>query len=80
MSDPRGQRGESGQPGSKAPFVIWGSMVAIGVLCVGMVVVYDCQRTEPYQDAEEVRPGDPPPLSAPVPDDGRPRPKAPDPY
>jgi hypothetical protein len=70
----------SDQPGSKAPLVVYGGIFGIGLLCVGMVVIYDCQRDEPYQDAVEVRPGDPPPLSIPPPDDGRPRPKPPEPY
>ncbi len=63
----------SDQPGSKAPLVVYGAIFGIGFICVGMVVIYDCQRSEPYQDAEFVAPGTPPPGSIPPPPD-RPRP------
>jgi hypothetical protein len=64
----------SSEGGSKAPFVVYGGIFFIGLACVSAVLIYDCQREAPYQDAEKVRPGDPPPASLPPPPD-RPRPK-----
>lgn len=62
------------EPGSKAPFIVYGAIFAIGIVCVGAVVINDCQRDAPYQDSEPVKAGDPPPPSLPPPPD-RPRPK-----
>ena len=66
------------EPGSKAPFVVYGAILGIGAICLGSVLVYNCQRTAPYQDAEPVRPSDPPPPSLPPPP-GRPVPSPPSP-
>ena len=44
---------------SKAPFVVFGGMVLIGLSGLLAVFIYDCQRDEPYMDPVEMRPGDP---------------------
>ena len=44
---------------SKAPFVVFGGMVLIGLSGLLAVFIYDCQRDEPYMDPVEIRPGEP---------------------
>jgi hypothetical protein len=66
---------DSQQPGSRAPYIVFGTILLIGLSCLGVVIVSDCNRDQPYQDAEYVRPGTPPPPSLPPPP-GRPRPAA----
>lgn len=74
MSDGKHDRGrEADQAGSTAPLIVFGTIGLIAVTCVSVVVVGHCQRDAPYQDAELVRPGTPPPPSLPPPPD-RPRP------
>jgi hypothetical protein len=47
------------QKPSKAPFVVFGGMILIGISGLLAVFIYDCQREEPYMDPVEIRPGSP---------------------
>jgi hypothetical protein len=44
---------------SKAPFVVFGGMVLIGLAGLIAVLVTHCQREEPYMDPVEIKQGDP---------------------
>ncbi len=44
---------------SKAPFVVFGAMIAIGLTGLLTVFISDCMRDEPYLEPELIRPGDP---------------------
>lgn len=66
------------EPGARAPLIVFGTIIAIAATGVTIVLVNDCRREQPYQDADWVRPGSPPPPSLPPPPD-RPRPKPPAP-
>jgi hypothetical protein len=45
--------------GSKAPFVVFGGMIAIGLTGLLAVLISDCMRDEPYMDPVEIRKGSP---------------------
>ena len=54
--------------GSKAPFVVFGGMIVIGLTGLLAVLITDCMRDEPYMDPVEIRPGDPARVPPPPPD------------
>ena len=47
------------EQGRKAPFVVFGGMIAIGLTGLLAVLINDCRRDEPYLDPELIQPGDP---------------------
>ena len=53
---------------SKAPFVVFGGMLAIGLTGLLTVLISDCRRDEPYLDPEQIQPGDPGRVPPPPPD------------
>jgi hypothetical protein len=53
---------------SKAPFVVFGGMILIGLTGLLAVLITDCQREDPYMDTVEIRPGDPARVPPPPPE------------
>jgi len=53
---------------SKAPFVVFGGMIAIGLTGLLSVLISNCMREEPYMDTVEIKQGDPGRLPPPPPD------------
>ena len=45
--------------GSKAPLVVFGCMIFIGVVTLLIVLVNHCRRDEPYLDPQEIERGTP---------------------
>jgi hypothetical protein len=46
-------------PRTKAPFVVFGGMILIGLTGLLAVLISDCQREQPYMDPVEIKQGDP---------------------
>jgi hypothetical protein len=42
-----------------APWLVLGSMLAVALISLLVVLIYDCRRQEPYLDPEPIQPGDP---------------------
>jgi hypothetical protein len=53
---------------SKAPFVVFGGILAIALTSVLAVLIYDCQRDEPYLEPEAIEPGSPDRVPPPPPE------------
>ena len=44
---------------SRAPLVVFGAMIAIGLTGLLFVLITHCQRDEPYMDPVEIKAGTP---------------------
>jgi hypothetical protein len=53
------KKGPTEGSGSKAPLVVFGGMIFIGVVALLIVFVNHCRRDEPYLDPQEIERGTP---------------------
>ena len=49
----------TGGGGSKAPLVVFGGMILIGLVSLLVVLISDCRRDEPYLEPEQIQRGTP---------------------
>ena len=52
---------------SKAPFLVFGSMIGMAVIGLLAVLITHCERDEPYLDADPIQQGDPGRVPPPAP-------------